>query len=89
MSIIRRSLLLLAGFGAATVMLATVPARADNDGRHHELREHREHEGREHEWREHREHEWRERQGFGYAPPPIYYAQPQYYRPPLPYYRSW
>lgn len=59
-----------------------------------EWREHewREHEGRQHEWRE---HEWRDRQrreyfygppvvvapGYSlYAPPPVYYANPGYYR---------
>jgi hypothetical protein len=61
--------------------------------REHEWRQHdrREHEWREHEWRE---HESRERQGqeyyappvvvapaYGtYAPPPVYYANPSYYR---------
>ena len=75
----RLSLLLLAGVGAVSVMLTSVPARADGD------------DWRRHEWREHgREHEWRERQhwyrpGYVYAPPPVYYPPPEYYAPPPVY----
>jgi hypothetical protein len=71
----RLSLLLLAGVGAVSVMLTSVPARADGD------------DWRRHEWREQgREHEWRERQRYVYAPPPVYYYPPPGYYPPPEYY---
>jgi hypothetical protein len=72
----RLLLLLLAGVGAVSVMLTSVPTRADGDDWHRL------------EWREHgREQRQRwYRPGYVYAPPPVYfYPPPEYYAPPPVY----
>jgi hypothetical protein len=72
----RLSLLLLAGVGAVSVMLTSVPARADGDDwRRLEWSEH---------GREQRQHWYGP--GYVYAPPPVYfYPPPEYYAPPPVY----
>ena len=85
--------LVLAALCASFVMGATVPAMADGDWYRRHREEWREHEWREHAWRE---HQWRERNDWEhryfpppvataptygyYAPPPVYYGGPGYYR---------
>ena len=82
--------LLLTTLCASFAFAAAAPAFADEGWRWHERQERREHAWREHEWREHewREHHWRDRHyarpfvgapGY-YAPPPVYRADPGYYR---------
>lgn len=66
---------------------AAAPAFADDGWRHHDRGGWRDHEWREREWRE---HHWRDRDyeppvvvapPYGYyAPPPVYYGNPGYYR---------
>ena len=69
---------IIATLGVLGVVMASAPARADDDdyggGRNHEWQEH--------QWRDHerREHEWR-----AYAPPPVVYAPQAYYAPPTYY----
>jgi hypothetical protein len=82
---------IIATLGVLGVVIASTPARADDDdyggGRRHEWREHqwREHERREQQRREHewREHEWREHGWHAEAPPLAYYVNPPrtYYIP--------
>ena len=77
--------LVLAAVLGTVAMAAAAPAFADDGWYRHERREWREHAWREHEWRE---RHWRERYyvrpyvaGPGYyAPPPVYYGAPGYYR---------
>jgi hypothetical protein len=87
-----RKLILAVVFGSVAVT-AAAPAFADDDWYRHERHEWHERAWREHdrhEWRERawREHEWREH-AYGppvvvapgyYAPPPVYYETPSYYR---------
>ena len=75
---------------AVTALGAVKPAYADDDWHRHER--HEREEWRERDWRQHewRQHEWHEREyappivstpPYGYyAPPPVYYANPGYYR---------
>ena len=74
-----------------TTIGALTPAFAYDDWRGHERNEWRERQWRQHEWREHewREHEWRQQywppalavRPYGnYAPPPVFYHNPSYYR---------
>jgi hypothetical protein len=87
MTVRRLTLALVLGSFAVA---AAAPAFADEGWRRHERHEWRDHVRREHEWREHewRERHWRERNyappymaapGY-YAPPPVYYGSPGYYR---------
>ncbi len=70
-----RTLTLIA-LGALFAANAAAPAFAGEDWHRHERQEWRDHEWREREWRE---HEWREHHRY-YAPPPVYYGNPGYYR---------
>jgi hypothetical protein len=64
----RLSLLLLAGVGAVSVMLMSVPARADRD------------DWRRHEWRERQRYVYAPPPVY-YSLPPEYYAPPPVYGP--------
>lgn len=79
---------MIATLGVLGVVIASAPARADDDdhggGRNHEWQEHQ---WQEHQWRDHerREHERREHEWHAYAPPPVVYAPQSYYAPPAYY----
>jgi hypothetical protein len=82
----------VAVLGVLGVVMASGPARADDDDYDGGWRQHQwhEHERMEQRWRE---HEWRERAWHSYGPPPVaypaqgyYVPQPTYYAPPRAYY---
>jgi len=75
----------MAAVGVLSVVAASAPAQAQEDGYDGGWRrpEWREHQRREQRWRE---HEWHERARQAYAPPPVLYAPPSYNVPPAAYY---